>query len=123
MKTFLAIIVLLLLGVIVLGAQGAGFGMQSPQQSLASAPVPAVGLNTIFSGPDAWYIANGATPLVKLAPGAPGPQGLPGVKGDTGAAGPQGLPGTSGSFPASACVGGFGPDVKGNTVITFIACK
>lgn len=119
MNTAKNVAILIMLGAVILGAQNQGLSVQTPQSPLTAAPVPAAGMNTVFSGPDGWYVASGIGSLVKLGAGTPGPIGPQGVKGDTGLTGPQGPAGT---LAGPICVTLTG-DTKTNLILTPVTCK
>jgi hypothetical protein len=118
--------ILVAVSVMALGAQGGtGLSLQTPASPLSSAPVPTAGMNTLYSGPDGWYVANGTAALAKVGPGATGPAGPPGPSGPAGAQGIQGTPGVAG--PAGAVgpqgpIGLTGPAGPPGTVQSTITC-
>lgn len=83
-----------------------GITFQSTASPLADCSPLIATSNSICSGPDGWYIANGLNPYIKVIPGEPGP---PGPEGPTGPTGPQGSAGTPGAKGATGPQGTTGP--------------
>jgi hypothetical protein len=107
MKKLVIIILGLTIGCLASFAQS-GLSLQSPATDLTKCPVGVAGMNSVCSGPDAWYVYNGTAAPAKIGTGVAGPKGDTGPQGLPGPAGIQGLPGAQGAVGLTGAVGPAG---------------